>query len=72
MTPSSLFPGPCSHQRLAEIVKSSTFGNNDRRASNVPWVGEILRNSRVVIEAQGNIVKHCRMVCSPRLRRLQE
>jgi hypothetical protein len=26
--------------RLGEIVKSSTFGNNDRRISKVLWVGE--------------------------------
>jgi hypothetical protein len=69
---SSSFLGPYSHRWLGEIVKLSTFGNNDRRTSNVPWVREISCNSRVVIEVQGNLAKHRRTVCSPRSRRLQE
>jgi hypothetical protein len=65
-------PDISSHQRLTEIVKSSTFGNNDRRISKVLRVGEISCNSRVVIDAQGNFAKDRRMVCSLRAVSWQE
>ena len=47
-----------SHQWIIEIVKLSTFGNIDNGNVKVPWAGEILVNSRVVIDAQENFARH--------------
>jgi hypothetical protein len=60
------------HRRMTEIVKSSTFGNNDKKTNNFLWIGETSYSSRVVIDAQGNFAKDRRMVCSSRSLSSQE
>ena len=60
---SSSESGP-SFQSMAEIDRSSTFGNSDKRINNVPWLGEISCKWRAVIDVQGNFAKDCRMIHS--------